>query len=122
MNLYYKQRRAAEHKSGTHSNEQQHYGINYKNSSEKTRDYGTGANLGYRNRSDEIPRNAEDKKYIDNYNRSSAGNVDSIVSDRKNARKHNKMHPERAKKSAQAMRKLSNESASIFDGAFQAID
>lgn len=92
--------------------------MNYKSRSEKTRDYGTGTNIGYRNKSDEIPRNAEDKKYIDYDNKDSARNVDSAASLRKNAREYNKLHPEEAKKNAQAMRKVKNESVSIFDALF----
>ena len=80
VDLYYKQRRAAEHQSGMHDKR----GVmNYKSRSEKTRDYGTGANMGYRNKSDEIPRNAEDKKYIDYDNKDSSRSVDSAASLRK---------------------------------------
>ena len=118
VDLYYKQRRAAEHQSGMHDKR----GVmNYKSRADKTRDYGSGANMGYRNKSDQIPRNAEDKKYIDYDNKDSAGNVDSATSLRKNAREYNKLHPEEAKKSAQAMRKAKCESASIFDALFSQI-
>ena len=115
VDLYYKERRAAEHQSGMHDKR----GVmNYKSRADKTRDYGSGANMGYRNSSDEIPRNAEDKKYIDADNRGSARNVDSTINTRKNAREYNKQHPEEAKKSAQEMRKAKHESASIFDDLF----
>ena len=118
VDLYYKQRRAAEHQSGMHDKR----GVmNYKSRADKTRDYGSGANMGYRNSSDEIPRNAEDKKYIDADNRGSARNTDSTISTRKNAREYNKQHPEEAKKSAQEMRKAKHESASIFDDLFDQI-
>lgn len=112
VDLYYKYRRAAEHQSGMHDKR----GVmNYKSRADKTRDYGSGSNMGYRNRSDEIPRNAEDKKYIDHDNKYSARNTDSSIDVRKNGREYNKRHPEEAKRTAQGMRQAKNESASIFD-------
>ena len=97
VDLYYKYRRAAEHQSGMHDKR----GVmNYKSRADKTRDYGTGTNTGYRNSSDEIPRNARDKKYIDYDNKNSSGNVDSNIRNREDVRNH---------------RKSKNESASIFD-------
>lgn len=118
VDLHYKQRRAAEHQSGMHD---KHGVMDYKSRADKTRDHGTGANIGYRNSSDEIPRNAEDKKYIDYDNKDSARNIDSAASLRKNSREYNKRHPEEAKRNAQRMRQAKNESASIFDALFDQI-
>ena len=113
VDLYYKERRAAEHQSGMHGDRRGF--VNYGKRAERTRDYGSGTFGGRRDDDEEKPVDKRDKNYIDHSNRRISRDVDNNIYGRKNTREYNKRHPEEAKKSAQAMRKAKHESASIFD-------
>ena len=113
VDLYYKERRAAEHQSGMHGDRKGF--VNYGKRAERTRDYGSGAFGGRRDDDEEKPVDKRDKNYIDHSNRRSSGDVDNNIYARKNSREYNKRHPEEAKRNAQRMRQAKNESASIFD-------
>ena len=65
IDLYNKERIAAAKQSGKHAGEKSL--INYDKRSKMTRDYGTGAYDGRRNKDEEKPVDTKDKKYIDIY-------------------------------------------------------
>lgn len=113
IELYNKERIAAAKQSGQHAGEKSL--INYDKRSKMTRDYGTGAYDGRRNKDKEKPVDAEDKKYIDRYNKSHSKDVDNNLYARRASREYNKQHPDEVKRASQRMRKAKNESVSIFD-------
>lgn len=119
IDLYNKERIAAAKQSGKHAGEKSL--INYDKRSKMTRDYGTGAYDGRRNKDKEKPVDAKDKKYIDIYNKSHSKDIDNNLYSRRASREYNKQHPDEIKKAAQLLRKTKNESASIFDSLFSQI-